>query len=925
MALLMALVANAEPANPTPVTIQQPNGESLQLMLVGDEYYHFNTTVDGYTIVKSNGRWEYATLMNEKLTSTGVMAHDPQARSSKEITMLSTMPKRMVDKASVNNASKLRSVRDKKNNVGLKEAVVDYSKFRGLIILINYNDRQFGMSNANSFYNQLCNTENFSGFYHQGRFQQCTGSVRDYYYDNSMGQFDPDFDVIGPVNLDYSCYEGDEKSREIFQSALDAVDNEVDFSQYDADNDGMIDMVFFMVAGYSSSYSGNNIGYLWPHMSYLYGFNGSYYYYLQYDGKYMGRYASSCELYGWEDWETNYGFTMPNAIGTICHEFGHVLGLPDLYDTDYSGSGGESINPGGWDVMAGGSHNNYGRTPVGYSLWERWELGFTNKPTELTPGSKTLQAVNISNNGYMMSSPNPEEYFLFENRQPNKWDAALPGHGLLVTRVDRSDEEIWWQNEVNCNPNRNYYELLRASGSGDEQVPFPGNSNVTELTSITEPALITWDGQSCAYRLSGISESGNNIYFNVVAETPPSNIIEDFEAMPVSNNAVDQLGNFATWTFQRAKVATDANANGTKGCSITSPGCITMNSDVAISSSKVSMNVVNTATATAKLMLSYSTDEGENWTDLDSEDIEGGSDTKISWRISINQPVRYRLSLTSGSKTKPLIIDDITITYNDSTAYNLRIAGQQVNGVNMGNLSQLEGVEGVVQYLPISNTLKLKDANINKSNSMGISCSIPQFTLNVNGTNTINSGQNGMNLGSESNKINGDGNLYVKSVHQMGLLAGKNFVIEGGVMLELEGYNFGIIGNDGSTLTMNGEGTTVKAIGLNSNTFANLNNLILNDGLGIISPVGAYFDSSLKTICYNNGNSVSGEWITISKNESIPGDVNGDGECTASDITALYNFILYNDSSKIVNGDQNGDNEITASDVTAVYNIILGL
>ncbi len=57
----------------------------------------------------------------------------------------------------------------------------------------------------------------------------------------------------------------------------------------------------------------------------------------------------------------------------------------------------------------------------------------------------------------------------------------------------------------------------------------------------------------------------------------------------------------------------------------------------------------------------------------------------------------------------------------------------------------------------------------------------------------------------------------------------------------------------------------------------------------------------------------------------IPGDVNGDGECTGSDVTALYNYILYNDTSAIVNGDQNGDNQITGSDVTAVYNIILGI
>ncbi|MBR5030804.1 MAG: M6 family metalloprotease domain-containing protein, partial [Muribaculaceae bacterium] len=390
LAIALAFVASAEPANPKPITIAQPNGEKLQLKLVGDEFYHFNTTIDGYTILNVKGTWEYAMKNGEQLVSTGVMAHDPEMRSASEQQLLETTAKFLVDKQQTNNALKARQTRDNRNQQ--KEPAVDYSLFRGLIILINFNDKQFQMDDPNEFYNQLCNTENYTGFYHQGRFQRCTGSVRDYYYDNSMGQFDPVFDIVGPVDLNYSCYEGNDKAREIFKAALDSVDEQVDFTQYDADNDGEIDMVFFMVAGYSSSYSGNNSGYLWPHMSYLIdwwsGWPPQPYIY---DGKRMGTYASSCEIYGWED----YGYNMPNAIGTFCHEFGHVLGLPDLYDTDYAEGGGQSNHPDEWDVMAGGSSNNYGRTPVGYSLWERWELGFADEPQALSLGSYTLSALDI--------------------------------------------------------------------------------------------------------------------------------------------------------------------------------------------------------------------------------------------------------------------------------------------------------------------------------------------------------------------------------------------------------------------------------------------------------------------------------------------------------------------------------------------------
>ncbi len=663
MALTIAIVASGEPANPIPVSITQPDGTKLQLKLVGDEFYHFNTTIDGYTIVNVNGKWEYAMKSGNKLTSTGVLAHDPEVRNTQEQQFLSTTAKYLVDEQGTNNAQKARSSRDKKNH-GQKEPVIDYSQFRGLIILINFNDRQFLMDDPNDFYDKLCNTENYSGFYHNGRFQRCTGSVRDYYYDNSMGQFDPDFDIVGPVNLDYSCYEGNDKAREIFKASLDAVDDQVDFSLYDADNDGEIDMVFFMVAGYSSSYSGNNDGYLWPHMSYLIdwwsGWPPQPY---VYDGKTMGTYASSCEIYGWE----SQGTTMPNAIGTICHEFGHVLGLPDLYDTDYSNSGGESNHPGSWDVMAGGSGNNYGRNPVGYSLWERWELGFTDTPTELTLGAQSLTAVDVSNTGYMMQSPNENEFFLFENRQPGKWDSALPGHGLVITRVDYSNEQAWWNNEVNCDPAHNYYELLHASGSGASGVPFPGQNNVTYINSSSDPGLVTWAGDACQYALNNIAENNNVISFNVVADVPPLTLIEDFDQMPTQlpANSVNVQGNFATWNFPKSNVV---EYNGTHVASLQMPGGIAMNSDIDVQPIKISINANNTSSTASKIQLYYSTDKGATWNSIGIATVGANTEDVITWRTNLEQksPVRFKINRTSGAKNVDLIIDNFTIYYFDS-------------------------------------------------------------------------------------------------------------------------------------------------------------------------------------------------------------------------------------------------------------------
>ncbi|MBO7609459.1 MAG: M6 family metalloprotease domain-containing protein [Muribaculaceae bacterium] len=502
------LVAKAVPADPTPVQVTQPDGKTVTLKLVGDEFYHFTTTLDGYTVVNNQGRWEYATLKSNRLAPTGMLAHDAMHRSAEERAFVNALQKSITDREAVTKARQDRAKRDSKLSSS-KEPVVDYSTFRGLIVLINFTDKEFQMSGANEFYDSMMNTENYQGFNFDGNFNECTGSVRDYFSDNSMGQFNPTFDVVGPVPVPYSVTQGGSQYSEIFRYALDLVDDYVDFSQYDSNNDDMIDMVFFLVAGYGANYSGNSGNYLWPHMSYLYGYSPDYgWYYLMYDNKYMGRYASSVEIYGWE----SFGDTMPNGIGTICHEFSHVLGLPDLYDTNYA-ENGQSDHPGGWDVMAGGSYGNIGRTPVGYSLWERWELGWT-EPVEMSNGNHVMQPLDQSNAGLIMHSPVEEEFFLFENRQNNKWDSCLPGHGMLVTRVDYSDLDVWSANEVNCNAAHNYYELLRAGG-GQDETAFPGPCEVTSLSATTTPAaLVTWAGVPCEGELTNITENAGIISFN---------------------------------------------------------------------------------------------------------------------------------------------------------------------------------------------------------------------------------------------------------------------------------------------------------------------------------------------------------------------------------------------------------------------------
>ena len=487
--------------------VTQSDGTRLTVHLVGDEFYHRTMTTDGYTLLqRSNGDYVYAVESGLALIASDVVAHNPLMRNPGEVKLLSKLPKGLTDKALMAQGKALHATRDRQN----ASTRTDYQNFRGLLILINYNDRTF--TYGNDIFDAMMNQKDYTGFYsNDGYYVSCTGSARDYYYDNSMGAFEPQFDVVGPVTVNYSCTDPQGTSGmigDIFVAAVDALNPSVDFSRYDGDDDGIVDMIYFVVAGYTANFSGNNSGYLWPHQFYMY-----YYTNQQYDGVYLGRYSCSGEIYGWED----YGYTDPDGIGTICHEFTHSLGLMDLYDTNYE-QDGQANDPGDWDIMAGGCYMNSSRTPVGFSLWERYRLGFAD-PEEITEkrAGYSLEPLNTSNTGYWLATPNGNEIFMLENRQKTGWDTYLPGHGMLITRVEYYRSR-WSANIINADASHMFYEIVRAgNGFGsNSNDPFPGTDHVTEINNLTMPNLMTWDGQANEYGLNNIAENNKIITFNVV-------------------------------------------------------------------------------------------------------------------------------------------------------------------------------------------------------------------------------------------------------------------------------------------------------------------------------------------------------------------------------------------------------------------------
>ena len=680
MAALMGASALACPAHRGMVQVPQPDGTLVTIQLNGDEFYSFNTTSDGYTIkINKAGAYVYAQLEDGKLVETQVLAHDEGQRTAEELALLATTRKRIVDHAGVEQANMRRA----KRNVDLSN--FDFENFRGLVILIDFSDKKFTSDNPKTFYTEMFSTENLTGFHDPvtNRDVSCPGSVRDYFNDQSRGAFKPPFDVYGPYTSSLKASQCNNNATTIFSTALKRANDDIDFTRYDNNNDGRVDMVYFLVAGYSAASNGVETGYLWPHASYLTG--------LIYDGKRMDRYASSTELYGWENTPST---VTVEGIGTIAHEFSHVLGLPDFYDTDYERSGGESHHPGEWDVMAGGGDFNYGRCPAGYTLYERYALGWAN-PKEITkPGTHSMGAVNVTREGFILRSPVQNEFFTIENRQKTGWDTYIPGHGMIVTRVDSTNVNVWYNNKINCNPDHNYFEMLRAgnSTSGDSgSDAFPGSKGNPMLTNETMPNLKTWNGTPNKFNIVGISESDGIVSFTVVNDGETKRLVEDFENMPVTSttNETDVEGDFANWTFVKAGVRApgEGKADGENSVMMKSPCQMFTTTPIYYNCYMASMNVYNTSSSVAKYTLEYSIDGGETWNKamaangIVSNDVAKNTSATCYWQLKLNnhQGAQFRVNQTA-TKDKTTYVDNFTIYYNGEEGGPLDYPIGDVNG-----------------------------------------------------------------------------------------------------------------------------------------------------------------------------------------------------------------------------------------------------
>lgn len=725
-------------ANPYPSSCRQPDGSYITITLHGDEFSNFTSTEDGYTVIKNDaGYYVYANLVNGEAEPTSVIARNIDQRSDSDKKFLNSVQKNItthkVDESTKTKATNLIA------SVNAQPKANNYSKFKGLVILVEYNNCAFSRSDIQDIFNNMVNQKDYTGFQTTSAIPETvkyTGSVRDYFYDNSNGKFDPQFNVVGPVKVNYSktYINQTTNAQTLMTAAVKAADDLVNYKDFDTDGDNVVDMVYFIFAGAGSNVSGNNSALLWPHAS-------SFYSTLRLDNVSFGRYACSTELYGAES------SSVIDGIGTICHEFSHTLGLMDEYDTDYASSGGTSNHPDNWSLMASGSYLNYSRTPAGYSLFEKYSVGFSTPTLISDKGDLSLEALEASHTGYQINSAINKEYFLLENRQKIKWDSYLPGHGMLIFRVDSTSTAPWSSNKVNANPAHNYYELVRAypSSAVASSDPFPGTGKVTSITNETTPNLKSWTGVDTPFTLYNINEDSNGVITFSVKAAETESDTEDFENMPLNTEDVTGVeGKFCKWDFTKATVEM-RNSNKSVG--------ILRNSEVKTDEIPsyvqiLSFDIDNPTTINTIIRCYYSINGGSTWKSaqtfdgLESVTINANSKGSLKYNINISTPAIFRIRDFMGSSTDKCYLDNVKFVYSERHSGVDEIKSDDTSSLSIYRSGNVITMAGLQESLPV-NIFTAEGKLINSLQPQGDSL---EFQLPTSGFYIIQQGAKSVKL-----------------------------------------------------------------------------------------------------------------------------------------------------------------------------------
>ena len=477
--LVFSLQLHAVKAYPYPVTVTQPDGTTLTIRLYGDENRSWKTTLDGRPVAQGpDGFWRVTDSL-------------PPA------------------------AGKAKLLEPEGGSLSMFLATKAPVQVRTLVIPVQFRDRKFTIPSPRSAIYNLFNQQYYSE-------NGATGSVLDWFRDNLGMAAGFSFDVCDVVTLPndlawYGANEDGVTDRNIKQLVVHACEAAeaagVDYTRYDFDTDGIVDNVFLFFAGHNEAEGGGDDT-LWPQSWNIADLG------LSLDGMKISNFSLYSEYAG----PSGYTFA---GIGTICHEYCHFLGLPDLYDVNGDKEGESAGLCGRLSIMDHGNYNNEGRTPPYLTIFERHLLSLVKPQTVRQEQTLVVGPVQESTHAWLLPTDQAGEDFWLEFRDGSKWDAAIGGSGLVVYHIDKSTSPAgsmsaklrWSTNAVNACATHPCAVFVASGGgepAGVEEAFYPGVTNVREIHSAYNFPLRGWSGQGIGYGLSGIVREADGVTCRVV-------------------------------------------------------------------------------------------------------------------------------------------------------------------------------------------------------------------------------------------------------------------------------------------------------------------------------------------------------------------------------------------------------------------------
>ncbi len=600
-AAMLSTAAWAVKAYPFPVVITQVDGTQLTIVAHGDSKLSWFTTTDGTLLCRQDGAFYVAAIDDEgMLKPTDQLAHEPNLRQARERQLVAQQDRSRFHQAAETLVRKAMR-REPVNASGKDIRLFPHAGSpRVLVILAQFSDTtRVDILNANKeVVDQIVYQPNFVdsdpkavfeeylngtsrplealGDATKGTLSRNIGSVSRYFSDQSFGQFTPGFDIYGPVTVpgklrkygkDNSAKNRDQMSSfvpDVCQAANEQCP-ELDFSQYDADGDGYVDLVYIIYAGYSQSFPQNDDICIWPK-------SGATTSSKKFDGKLIYRYGVNNELNAYPGANPSVPYYM-NGIGLFCHEFSHTMGLPDIYPAHNDDARVDNQAMEYWSLMDGGEYITNGWAPAAYTAWEREAMGWMEIQTleETTLGIEMSTIERDQTAAYRIYNPydtNKRDYYVVQNIQQRNWNMDQKGHGMLVYHVNY-DKDLFSLSSNKVNDDLGYPRMTVVPADGrlftsynvDNKTifnadyykelagdPFPGTDNVTQLSDDNRlPNFAPWLGDGPK------TDDGTRLLGKVIA-----NISEDEETGIVT---FDFFGSKDDYANGIKDISSNANAN----------------------------------------------------------------------------------------------------------------------------------------------------------------------------------------------------------------------------------------------------------------------------------------------------------------------------------------------------------------------------